>query len=47
MPSLNRPQAEFLALGQKFKAFVAGFGSIHNWSVDDLVAASQDGSHLP
>lgn len=27
MPSLNRPQAEFLALEAKYRAFVAGFGS--------------------
>ena len=27
MPSLNRPQAEFLALVAKYRAFVAGFGS--------------------
>lgn len=31
MPSLNRPQAEFLALDRKFKAFVAGFGSGKTW----------------
>lgn len=31
MPSLNRPQADFLALGAKFKAFVAGFGSGKTW----------------
>jgi hypothetical protein len=27
MPSLNRPQAEFVALERKYKAFVAGFGT--------------------
>lgn len=27
MPSLNEPQAEFLALEHKYRAFVAGFGS--------------------
>ena len=27
MPSLNRPQAEFLSLEAKYRAFVAGFGS--------------------
>lgn len=27
MPSLNRPQAEFLALPQKYRAYVAGFGA--------------------
>lgn len=31
MPSLNSPQAEFLALPHKFKAFVAGFGSGKTW----------------
>lgn len=31
MPSLNKPQAEFLALPHKFKAFVAGFGSGKTW----------------
>lgn len=30
-PSLNRPQAEFLALPHKFRAFVAGFGSGKTW----------------
>lgn len=30
-PSLNRPQAEFLALDSKFRAFVAGFGSGKTW----------------
>lgn len=30
-PTLNRPQAEFLALPHKFKAFVAGFGSGKTW----------------
>lgn len=29
--SLNRPQAEFLALPNKFRAFVAGFGSGKTW----------------
>ncbi len=31
MPSLNTPQAQFLALPHKFKAFVAGFGSGKTW----------------
>lgn len=31
MPTLNRPQAEFLQLPHKFKAFVAGFGSGKTW----------------
>lgn len=30
-PSLNRPQARFLALEHKFRAFVAGFGSGKTW----------------
>jgi len=31
MPTLNRPQAKFLALPQKYRAFVAGFGSGKTW----------------
>ncbi len=31
MPSLNRPQAQFLALDRKYRAFVAGFGSGKTW----------------
>lgn len=31
MPKLNVPQARFLALPHKFKAFVAGFGSGKTW----------------
>lgn len=31
MPSLNMPQAQFLGLGHKFRAFVAGFGSGKTW----------------
>lgn len=31
MPSLNQPQAQFLALDKKFKAFVCGFGSGKTW----------------
>lgn len=31
MPKLNRPQARFLALDRKFRAFVAGFGSGKTW----------------
>lgn len=31
MPTLNRPQAEFINLPHKFKAFVAGFGSGKTW----------------
>lgn len=30
-PSLNMPQAQFLAMPHKFKAFVAGFGSGKTW----------------
>ena len=30
-PRLNRPQAKFLALDHKFRAFVAGFGSGKTW----------------
>lgn len=30
-PKLNRPQARFLALDHKFRAFVAGFGSGKTW----------------
>ncbi len=30
-PTLNRPQASFLALDAKFRAFVAGFGSGKTW----------------
>ncbi|MEI6723628.1 MAG: pyridoxamine 5'-phosphate oxidase family protein [Betaproteobacteria bacterium] len=37
----------FFRLSPRDARFVAGFGSIHNLSVDDLVAASQDGSNLP
>lgn len=31
MPKLNKPQARFLALTHKFRAFVAGFGSGKTW----------------
>lgn len=31
MPTLNKPQARFLALPHKFRAFVAGFGSGKTW----------------
>lgn len=31
MPSLNKPQAKFLALNKKFRAFVAGFGTGKTW----------------
>lgn len=31
MPKLNRPQAEFLGLDRKYRAFVAGFGSGKTW----------------
>lgn len=31
MPSLNRPQAKFLALDRKYRAFVAGFGTGKTW----------------
>ena len=30
-PKLNRPQARFLQLDRKFRAFVAGFGSGKTW----------------
>lgn len=30
-PTLNRPQAQFLSLPQKFRAFVAGYGSGKTW----------------
>ncbi len=30
-PTLNVPQARFLAMQQKFKAYVAGFGSGKTW----------------
>ncbi|OYQ84398.1 terminase, partial [Wohlfahrtiimonas chitiniclastica] len=30
-PKLNVPQAKFIALDKKFKAFVAGFGSGKTW----------------
>lgn len=32
MPSLNRPQAQFLELPRKYKALVAGFGSGKTWA---------------
>lgn len=32
MPSLNIPQAQFLAMPHKFRAFVAGFGSGKTWT---------------
>lgn len=32
MPRLNKPQAAFLALDRKYKAFVAGFGSGKTWT---------------
>lgn len=32
MPTLNKKQAEFLALDRKFKAYVAGFGGGKTWS---------------
>lgn len=32
MPRLNKPQAQFLALDRKYKAFVAGFGSGKTWT---------------
>ena len=31
MTTLNRPQAQFLALPHKFRAFVAGYGSGKTW----------------
>jgi hypothetical protein len=31
MPRLNHPQAEFLALERKYKAFIAGFGTGKTW----------------
>lgn len=33
MPTLNRPQAQFLALPHKFRAYVAGFGSGKTWAI--------------
>ncbi|NWD44182.1 terminase large subunit domain-containing protein [Pseudomonas yamanorum] len=41
MPSLNVPQAQFLALPHKFRAFVAGFGSGKTW-----VGCSALGKHF-
>ncbi|WP_312903823.1 terminase large subunit domain-containing protein [Stutzerimonas nitrititolerans] len=41
MPSLNVPQARFLALPNKFRAFVAGFGSGKTW-----VGCSALGKHF-
>lgn len=32
MPRLNRPQAEFLQLDRKFRAYVGGFGSGKTWA---------------
>lgn len=32
MPSLNRPQAEFLALDRKYKALISGFGVGKTWA---------------
>lgn len=32
MPTLNKPQARFLALPQKFRLYVAGFGSGKTWA---------------
>lgn len=33
MPTLNAPQAQFLALPHKFRAYVAGFGSGKTWAI--------------
>ena len=40
-PILNVPQAQFLAMPHKFKAFVAGFGSGKTW-----VGCSALGKHF-
>lgn len=32
-PTLNRPQAQFLALPNKFRAYVAGFGAGKTWAI--------------
>lgn len=33
MPTLNRPQAEFLALPHPYRAYVAGFGAGKTWAI--------------
>lgn len=33
MPTLNKPQAEFLALPHKFRAMVCGFGTGKTWGI--------------
>ena len=33
MPTLNRPQAQFLALPHKYRAYVAGFGAGKTWAI--------------
>lgn len=33
MPTLNEPQAKFLALPHKFRAYVAGFGAGKTWAI--------------
>lgn len=33
MPTLNEPQARFLALPHKFRAYVAGFGAGKTWAI--------------
>jgi hypothetical protein len=33
MPTLNRPQAQFLALPHPFRAYVAGFGAGKTWAI--------------
>lgn len=33
MPTLNEPQAQFLALPHKFRAYVAGFGAGKTWAI--------------
>lgn len=33
MPTLNEPQAQFLALPNKFRAYVAGFGAGKTWAI--------------
>lgn len=33
MPTLNRPQAQFLALPHKFRAYVAGYGAGKTWAL--------------
>lgn len=46
-PTLNRPQAQYLALNRKFKAFVGGFGSGKTWVEGaDLCAHAWEWPHI-